>query len=418
MKDLALKHAEVASKPCVDIVSELRHLLENRSPEIEEWFREQYGDTTPLFYSSVDLRYSGCKLVPVDNNLFPAGFNLLSTNARTRASGQIRSHIKMRYPGAKRLLIVPENHTRNAFYLENVHVLKTLVEQAGLDVRLGGLQAEETLVLPTAGGNELTVEPLERTGDSVRINGWRPDLVLVNNDLSSGSPDALAGITQPVFPPIGMGWYQRRKTEHFESYRQVAQGFGAKFDIDPWRISALFAKCGKINFREKQGLECLAANVEKLLSRIQAKYDAYGYGERPYVFIKANTGTYGMGIMTVNSPAEVFEINKNTRKKMSTIKEGVENTEVIIQEGIPTIDTVEGHPAEPMVYLVNAVPVGCMYRINRERDSRGNLNASGMEFQSDDSLCQEKALCPVQGLMGRLSTLAASRECYEPSWVI
>jgi len=108
---------------------------------------------------------------------------------------------------------------------------------------------------------------------------------------------------------------------------------------------------------------------------------------------------------------------------MNVIKEGVSNTEVIIQEGVPTIDKIDGKPAEPLMYLINGKTIGCTYRINEERDEFSNLNSRGMTF---DSVCEndeetsgkENNLCPVRGLIARLASLAATRECYEPKWEI
>ena len=92
---------------------------------------------------------------------------------------------------------------------------------------------------------------------------------------------------------------------------------------------------------------------------------------------------------------------------MNVIKEGVENSEVVIQEGIVTIDQHNGRPAEPMIYLVNANPVGCTYRVNNNQDKFGNLNSSGMEFVQLDAVETESELsCPVQGLIARLASLA------------
>jgi len=104
---------------------------------------------------------------------------------------------------------------------------------------------------------------------------------------------------------------------------------------------------------------------------------------------------------------------------MDTTKEGVGNTEVVIQEGIPTIDTAKGKPAEPMVYLVNSKPVGCNYRLNNNQDEFGNLNSRGMEFLNFESKETESdSSCPVQSLIAKLASLAGARECYEVNWVI
>ena len=60
------------------------------------------------------------------------------------------------------MLLIPENHTRNSFYLANVARLVQIFSLAGLNVRLGTL--DETITepteLPLADGSTLTLEPL------------------------------------------------------------------------------------------------------------------------------------------------------------------------------------------------------------------------------------------------------------------
>ncbi len=401
----------------------LKPILEAQHDAIEAWFTRHYAQTEPLFYSSVDLRHAGFKLSPVDTNLFPAGFNLLSQKALERASNTVKDYIAANHAGAKKLLLIPDNHTRNTYYLQNIVALRTILSNAGLEVECGSLIAEEPLEVESADGTKLTLHPLIKDTHTLGTKDFTPDIILVNNDLSTGAPDLLQERSQPIIPPVGLGWFQRRKTRHFESYNEVSRKFAAEFNFDPWLISAAFSKCGTINFKERKGLECVALGVERCLSQVKKKYAEYGITQKPYAFIKADTGTYGMGIMTVSDPQEVMDINKKDRKKMDVIKEGVHNSEVIIQEGVPTTDTVDGKVAEPLMYLINGLPIGCTYRINENRDALGNLNAPGMTFSNacerdDEAGMQEDQLCPIRNLVARLASLAAARECYEPQWEI
>jgi len=400
----------------------LKDLIDNRKDEIDLWFAEKYKTSRPFFYSSVDLRYSGHKLVPVDTNLFPAGFNLMTESAFNKGVTFAKQYLDKYYPDNKNIILVPENHTRNKFYLENVYCIKQLLENTGNNVVVAGLEVEGDQLLETASGKELIIKPLKRQDNIVYVDGFEADLIIVNNDFSSGAPDILKSITQPVVPPIGMGWYRRSKTHHFEVYNDLVRDFSRKFDFDHWLINSSINKCGTINFKDKKGLECVAINVEKTIRKIQSKYDEYGIKDEPYVFIKADAGTYGMGIMTVKSGEEAMELNKKNRKKMNAIKEGVQNTEVIIQEGIPTIDTVNGLTAEPMIYMVNGESIGCTYRVNESRDAYSNLNSAGMTFNSACEKDNEKEspddMCPTQTLVAKLGSLAATQECYEPQWQI
>jgi glutamate--cysteine ligase len=397
----------------------LADILRSKNAEIEQWFAEKYSQNKPFFYSSVDVRHSGYKIVPVDTNLFPGGFNILSEAQTQNAVTQAKQYITTHYSSAKNILIIPESHTRNLYYLENVATIRDILLQAGFNVQVTNLEITEPTTLQTIKGRDLQLQVLQRTENKLHTNNFTPDLILVNNDLSAGLPKIMENISQPMIPPVELGWFRRRKTGHFESYNLITREFGRKFGVDSWLISTIFEKCGDINFREKEGLNCVAAHTQSVLDKIALKYQQYGITEQPYVFIKADSGTYGMGIMVVKSVDEIFEINKKERHSMHTVKDGQINSEVVIQEGVPTIDVVNGNAAEPLIYLVGGNAVGCTYRVNENQDKFGNLNSKGMVFEN--LKCQEEKSeinCPVQSLIARLATLAAMRECYESNWDI
>jgi glutamate--cysteine ligase len=406
------------------IITQLDAILQKRRPEIEDWMHAQRTIKNPFFYNSVDLRHSGMKLVPVDTNLFPAGFNNLSAAARHRTVKLMQGRFSEMHPEPERILIVPENHTRNLSYLENLAVLAELIEQTGKEVRIGSLLATEITTMATMTGREVQQFPLTRSGNSLETtDGFKPDMIVLNNDCTSGVPPILEHLSQPIEPSYAYGWYNRRKSEHFRAYDALVHDFGREFDLDPWLITTGFHRCGVVNFHESKGIECVMLGVEKVLHHTRSKYAEYGITETPYVFVKADSGTYGMGIMTVRSGEELLELNKKARNKMNVIKEGTQNTEVIIQEGVPTIDEVENLPAEPMIYVIDGIPVGGAYRINSERDAFSNLNASGMRFAGmcDEGECgddaKDKVKIPgcnfgVLGLVAALASLAAAREVY------
>ena len=52
-------------------INELEQRVLESMPAIERWFRLEWMEHTPPFYSSVDLRNAGFKLAPVDTNLYP-----------------------------------------------------------------------------------------------------------------------------------------------------------------------------------------------------------------------------------------------------------------------------------------------------------------------------------------------------------
>src|SRR3970282_2549554 len=121
-------------------------------PETEHWLRGKWQEHAAPFYFSVDLRNSGFKLAPVDTNLFPGGFNNLSAAFMPLAVQAATAAIEKICPAAKNLLLVPENHTRNRWYLENRATLAAILRQTGLEVRIGSLNAQEKTELETATG--------------------------------------------------------------------------------------------------------------------------------------------------------------------------------------------------------------------------------------------------------------------------
>ncbi|EKD71199.1 MAG: hypothetical protein ACD_46C00248G0001 [uncultured bacterium] len=402
-----------------------KHLLSRREI-IQQWFASQWEKTIPPVYGSVDLRNAGFKLAPIDMNLFPAGFNNLNPNFMSITVSAAQKIIQKIVPHTKKILIIPESHTRNLFYWANIKTLQTILEKAGFEVRFGFLSNEISLPydIKLMSGEVVTVEQLIRTNDMLTVPGFTPEMILLNNDLSDGIPAILQDLEQPLIPPAELGWHQRLKSEHFQYYAEVTNEFAQAMQIDPWLIAPLFRHCGKINFMQQSGMECLVANAEFLFAEIEKKYAEYHIPCQPFLVVKADAGTYGMAVMTVRNLDELKNMNRKQRTRMSMSKGGQAVDRVIIQEGVYTFETVgpEQFVAEPVVYLWGECVVGGFYRIHKERSVDENLNAPGMHFEplTFPNCCNEPTddldedASPnrlyIYGVVARLSMLAAARE--------
>ena len=396
-------------------------------PSIEHWFRTQWLEHGVPFYASVDLRNAGFKLAPVDTNLFPGGFNNLNPTFLPLCVQATMSAIEKVCPEARRFLLIPENHTRNTYYLSNVAALANILRQAGLEVRIGSLNPEITMPtsLETHDGRSILLEPVQRLGNRLVLDGFDSCAVLLNNDLSAGVPDILRGLEQTMIPPLHAGWATRRKSQHFSAYNRVAAEFAQLLDIDEWLLNPYFEICGEIDFHARTGEDCLAAKVEELLTKIRTKYQEYGVDQEPFVIAKADAGTYGMGIMTVKSPDDVRDLNRKQRNKMAVVKEGLQVSDVIIQEGVYTFESINDAVAEPVVYMIDHYVVGGFYRVHTGRGIDENLNAPGMQFVplAFDTPCSlpDCAGAPdaapnrfyAYGAVARLALLAAAIELQE-----
>jgi glutamate--cysteine ligase len=407
-------------------INELEQRILESMPAIERWFRLEWMEHTPPFYTSVDLRNAGFKLAPVDTNLFPGGFNNLTPEMLPLAVQAAMAAIEKICPEAKNLLLIPERHTRNTFYLTNVLRLMQIFTLAGLNVRLGTLDPEitapTTVALP--GGEELLLEPLVRQRTRLGLKDFDPCTILLNNDLSAGVPKVLEGLhEQYLLPPLHAGWSVRRKSRHFQSYEEVAKKFAKLLGMDPWLINPMYAQCGEVDWSTGAGMDCVRGQVEGLLTKVRRKYKEYGIHEKPFVVVKADNGTYGMGIMTVRDPKELDEISRRTRNKMGVVKDGRTVNQVIIQEGVPTHERVNDAVAEPVVYMVDRYVVGGFYRVHPERGIDENLNAPGsgfvpLAFAESHHLPRPGerpgASAPnrfyMYGVIGRLAMLAAAYE--------
>lgn len=407
-------------------INELEQRILDSMPAIERWFRLEWMEHTPPFYTSVDIRNAGFKLAPVDTNLYPGGWNNLTPEMLPLAVQAAMAAIEKICPEAKNLLVIPENHTRNTFYLSNVLQLKRIFHMAGLNVRIGSISPEikepTTIDLPT--GETITLEPVVRSKRRLGLKDFDPCTILLNNDLSAGPPGILEDLhEQYLLPPLHAGWSVRRKSRHFQSYEEVSKRFGKLLGIDPWLINPMFNKCGQLDFQEEAGLECLTTNVDALLTKIRKKYKEYGINEKPFVIVKADNGTYGMGIMTVRDVKDLEELSRRTRNKMSVIKDGQEVSEVIIQEGVLTAERMNEAVAEPVVYMMDRYVVGGFYRVHAERGIDENLNAPGASFVplafAESTRLPQPGQKPgasapnrfyMYGVIGRLAMLAASYE--------
>jgi len=402
-----------------------RHFL-TRQADIERWFRSQWLKTPAPFYASVDLRNSGFKLAPVDTNLFPAGFNNLSPEVESLCIQAVQSAAERLVPDCRGVSIVPEDHTRNLYYWQSIARLVRFWELAGFTVHIGTLDPAvtepQTVELPD--GGSLLREPIQRQGKRIKTGDFSPCFILLNNDLSSGFPDLLADLEQPVTPPLDMGWSTRRKSTHFEQFNAVSDEFGELLETDPWLINPLFRQCGEIDFQKREGEDCLATNVAELRMKIKAKYNEYGIDREPFIFVKADSGTYGMNIMVVRGPEEIHDLNRKQRNKMARGKGGSSVTRVLVQEGVYTFETwgKDNAVAEPVVYMIDRFVVGGFYRVHTGRAHDENLNAPGMHFEplafAEPCNRPDKSRNPddcanrfyAYGVVARLAALAAARE--------
>jgi glutamate--cysteine ligase len=123
-------------------INELEQRVLDSMPAIERWFRLEWMEHTPPFYSSVDIRNAGFKLAPVDTNLFPGGWNNLTPEMLPLAVQAAMAAIEKICPEARNLLIDSREPHPQHLLPEQRGAVAAHLHMAGLNVRMGSISPE------------------------------------------------------------------------------------------------------------------------------------------------------------------------------------------------------------------------------------------------------------------------------------
>jgi glutamate--cysteine ligase len=402
-------------------LQQLHKKILDQSEDVDNWFAAKAKGLAFPIYSSFDIRDAGFKMGPVDANIFPAGFNNICQIDRDNAGEVAREFLDSHYsPSTRKLVLITEEHTNNPYYWDNVWSLKTILESAGREVRLAIPRTlDKALELTSASGQKLTVYGADRSGQGVKVDDFVPDLLISNNDFSVDYEEWAQGLSTPMNPPRELGWYRRRKDRFFKVYNDLAKDFASLVQIDPWRLQVDTQLFSGFDVDDESSRDQLAGAANQLYERVRAKYKEQGINREPFLFVKNNAGTYGLGVIQVKHPDEIKQWNYKARKKMKAAKGGREVTEVIIQEGIPTtVHADNGLTAEPVIYMIGCQLAGGFLRAHGEKDDESSLNSPGAVYQRlcVSDLQIKKEGCPMEnsyGWLARLSFLSVAAEAKE-----
>lgn len=381
------------------------------------WFDQEIKKIQVPFYSSYDVRDSSFKIANVDANIYPAGFNNICPADKEHVPELMKTYLSEHYSNVKKILLVTEDNLKNAYYWENVFTIQTLLQAAGYTVRLGmpGLVDQDSLALESYVGNQVTVEKVLVNGGLLQLKDFVPDLVVTNNDFSklySHWPENLSSL---ITPAKELGWYQRKKSMYFEHYNAVAAEYAHILGLDPWFFRVDTQLFSEFDVSSDSSRQQLADAVDQAIVRIEQKHKEHKVDDPPFIFVKNNSGTYGLGVIKVTSGKDVLEWTYNSRKKMKAQKGGGQFHEVIIQEGIPTVVKSGNSTAEPTIYMVGSHLAGGFLRTHEEKDERESLNSPGAVYKKLclSDLKMDTAGCPLENVYGwiaKIGVLAIGRE--------
>jgi glutamate--cysteine ligase len=396
----------------------LHENLCNQSNKVTDWFCQKTKHLSYPIYSSYDIRDAGFKISNVDANIFPAGFNNICPTDKESAVGIMGDYLKKHYgSSAERILLVTEEHTNNAYYWENVWTIQNLLKSAGKEVLVGiPRRLDEPLNVLSSSGHEMKV--VSAFGDSSSVQQFKPDLIISNNDFSDAHEEWASHLTLPMNPPRELGWYQRKKSQYFQNYNQLVTEFSDLVGIDPFLLNVKTDYFEHFDINEDSSRQELSTRVDQMIDQLKVEYAQRGIDQEPFVFVKNNSGTYGLAVIRVGSGAEIKDWNYKSRKKMKAAKGGRDVEEVIIQEGIPSRVQADGASAEPVIYMIGCELAGGFLRTHSEKSSTDSLNSPGAVYKklcvSDLNVSiQGSPLENVYGWTARLGLLAIAQEAQQ-----
>jgi glutamate--cysteine ligase len=385
-------------------------LLEQHRETITAWMKQKRSEVPIPIYGSVDVRDAGWKVGVVDANHFPAGFNNVAKETIDELSQLFKEHIVRTNPTCSWIHILPESHTRNQAYVENIATIKSIVERAGFSCTVGSMALNEFPALHGISG-PLMLDRVELNNDVILIDGREPDLILLNNDLTEGS---LLGVNATnATPPPHMGWYRRRKSQHYEALKPYVDEMAGLLGIDPWHLMPDWFVSEDKCLTEEPCKIRLAAEIDDFIEKLRAKYLQLGINREPAVVIKNDSGTYGLGVMMLSSGEEILNLSNRKANKLRYAKGGAEVENYLIQEGIPTsLRSSSDETLEPVVYLIDGEAASWFYRINAKKSDMDNLNSPSARFETYDDN-NNPYLAEAHGwhaLVAELSMLAMGAE--------
>jgi glutamate--cysteine ligase len=386
--------------------------------KIQAWFQEKTKQLEYPIYSSYDIRDASYKISNVDANIYPAGFNNICPTDKEAAPDIFKKYIHVHYgEEIKKILLITEEHTKNPYYMENVATIQDLLQHAGFKVELAfPKDLSEPILLQSSTGKMLTFQSGYENSEFFKT--YNPDLVISNNDFSLSLKEWSDQNSRPTNPPRELGWYQRQKSRYFKHYNDLVNQFSAVAGIDPFLLRVETEEFLNFDINSEDSRNELAERVQIFLDKLAVSYKERNIDQKPFCFVKNNSGTYGLAVIKVSSAAEVKEWTYNSRKKMKAAKGGRDVEEVIIQEGIPSIVTSDTASAEPVIYMIGCELAGGFLRTHTEKSSTESLNSPGAVYKKlcVADLADDRSNCPKENVYGwtaKLGLLAIGLEAQE-----
>ena len=114
-----------------------------------------------------------------------------------------------------------------------------------------------------------------------------------------------------------LGWH-KGKSNHIHTLNDLTKKMilDCNLNIDPWLLSKFMVQISSVDINNENDRQRLTDAAEELLEKINKKYKENNINETPYLVLKSDNGTYGMGVISINDPKEILTLNRKNRNKL------------------------------------------------------------------------------------------------------
>ncbi len=359
--------------------------IKKNSYEISGWFEKHLKRIPVPFLACVVIKDSGFKITVTGVNFFPLGLNHVAKADLRNAPQLIKKYFKKYHSDIeklKKILVLATTRHPNPFYYEHLFTVVQILKKSHLKVELGTLEPlDAPSKIKTPSKKTLKIFPVTIEMDRIRVGKFDPDFVLLTDPFTPELTLKLTNLRQPMNPPHKLLSFMHKRSEVLNIFNTLAKDFSDLIGIDPWLISTQFHVDTHVNFEEKSGVEKIANSTHLLLQNLEQKYREYKINQRPSVQIVNNMGTYGMGMLSIQSTKELSDLYfKKKAKKLNGKSQSVIN-EVLIQEAVPARPLFNRFVGETVIYLLGNEIVGGYIRNYTDKTAKNILSSREFLFQ-------------------------------------
>lgn len=359
--------------------------IKKNSYNISAWFERHQKRIPSPFLSSVVIKDSGFKLSLSHTNAFPIGLNHLSKSDLNKAPNLIKKYFKQYHPSVERIkkvLVLVSTKNLNPFYYEHIATLTQILKKSSLKFELGTLEPlDKPFKMKTPSQKTVTIYTALIENNMLKLGDFIPDFILVMDPFSLELSAKLAQISQPMSPPQRILTKFMKKSDYLHAANTLTQDFAQMIGIDPWLFSTQFHVESRVNIEERHGIEKVASVTQDILQSVGQKYDQYHVQSSPSVLISNNTGSFGMGMLSIKSTKELSELYYKKKTKKSATKSQSVMNDVLVEEAVPTRPLFKKYDGETVIYLIGGEILGGYIKTYSEKITNNMISTRNALFQ-------------------------------------